>query len=87
MPDINQMPVSIDEFMYPKSDQSASDSASEAELSYSNYYTMIPNIPNASMAAAAMAHYNPTTNTMSDAANEVESKEKENISPDQNQNG
>ena len=85
MPDINQMPVSVDEFMYPKSDQSASDSASEGELSYSNYYTMLPNVSNVPM-ATAMSNYNPTIN-MSNGIVEGESKEKENIPQSQNQNG
>ena len=85
MPDINQMPVSVEEFMYPKSDQSASDSASEGELSYSNYYSMLSNIPNVPM-ATAMANYNPTVH-MPNGVTEGESKEKENTSPNQNHNG
>ena len=84
MPDINQRPVSIDEFMYPKSDQSNSDSASEGDISYPNYYTMIPNMPNVPM-AATMGSYNPTVN-MPNGVSEGDSKEKENISP-QNHNG
>ncbi len=85
MPEINQMPVSVEEFMYPKSDQSANDSASEGEVSYSNYYNMLSNIPNVPM-GTAMANYNPAIN-MTNGVTEGESKEKENTSSNQNQNG
>ena len=59
MPDINlnETPVSVDEFTRLKS--ATSDSASEGENTYSNYYSMIPNGPHVPM-AAAMSNYNPT---------------------------
>ena len=89
MLNINQMPVSIEEFMYPKSDpNSANESASDGETTYPNYFTMIPNIPNVPMAATAIPNYNPALNlTNGVIANGGENKEKENISPNQSVNG
>ena len=77
MPDFNQTPISVDEFMYPKSEPSStSDSASEGENSYSSYYNMIPNVPPVSM-AATMSNYNPSIS----GAVEANSKDKENVPP------
>ena len=87
MLNINQMPVSIEEFMYPKSDHSANESASDGETTYPNYFTMIPNIPNVPMATAAMPNYNPALNLTNGVPNGGENKEKENISPNQSVNG
>lgn len=88
MLNINQMPVSIEEFMYPKSDpNSANESTSDGETTYPNYFTMIPNIPNVPMATAAMPNYNPALNLTNGVPNGGENKEKENISPNQSVNG
>ena len=75
--------------MYPKSDpNSANESASDGETTYPNYFTMIPNISNVPMGAAAMPNYNPALSlTNGVIANGGENKEKENISPNQSVNG
>ena len=82
MPDINEMPVTVEEFMYPKSDQSVSDTASEGEL---KIYNMIANLPSVSM-ATPIPNYNTTVN-MTNGVVGGESKEKENTPPNQNYNG
>ena len=82
MPDLNQTQISVDEFMYPKSEPSStSDSASESETSYSNYYNMIPNVPPISI-SATMSNYNPSISCAVDAS----PKDKENV-PQTNQTG
>ena len=82
MPDIKEMPVTVEEFMYPKNEQSVSDSASEGEL---KIYNMLANLPRDPM-ATAIPNYNPTAHMTNNVTGE-ESKEKENMSPNQNHNG
>ena len=78
MPDLNlnETPVSVDEFTQLKS--ATSDSASEGESTYSRYYSMIPNVPPVPM-TAAMSNYNPTLGLTSTCgiATDSELKKKE----------
>ena len=86
MPDINEIPVTVEEFMNPKSETPSNNSALEGEYSYSNYYTMLSNITNVSM-ATTMNSYNPSSLNMATGNVEGESKDQENITPNQNQKG
>ena len=82
MPDINETPVTVEEFMYPKNEQSISESASEGEL---KIYNMLANLPSVTM-PTPIPNYNSTVH-MTNSVTGGESKEKENILINQNHNG
>ena len=84
MPDINQTPVTVEEFMHPKGETPTNNSAQEGEFSYQNYYTMLSNITNVPI-TNAMNTFNQTSLDVSNGNAEGDSKDQENIS--QNQTG
>ena len=86
MPDIIETPVTVEEFMNPKSEIPSNNSSLEGEYSYPNYYTMLSNIANASM-ATNMNSYNPTSVNLSTGTIERESKDQDNDTSKQNQKG
>lgn len=85
MPDINQTPVTVDEFMHPKGETPINNSAQEGEFSYPNYYTMLSNITNVPM-TNAMNPFNQTSINESNGNAEGDSKHQENISANQTGN-
>ena len=84
MPDINQTPVTVEEFMHPKGETQINNSSQEGEFSYPNYYTMLSSLTNVPM-NNAMNPFNQTSINVSNGNAEGDSKDQENIS--QNQTG
>ena len=85
MPDINQTPVTVEEFMHPKRETPTNNSAQEGQFSYPNYHTMLSNITNVPM-TNAMNTFNQTSLNVTNGNAIGDSKDQENIPPNQTGN-
>ena len=85
MPDISQTPVTVEEFMHPKRETPTNNSTQEGEFSYPNYYTMLSNITNVPM-TNAMNPFNQASINLSNGNAEGDSKDQENVPPNQTGN-